>query len=176
MARPINTSSVVRTSTIVSCLIPMGQYLCARSSFYALANYVADMSDIRHLTKPTANHHAAAVPATPPRRLPMLPWRLLSSHTLGLMGKPRPGQLVFLTCPGLRHLEEPTLRLHRRRRNLLPLLPHCRPDRPDHPDLSYHFSPQHRQFVELSIQLQHRQFVERPIQQQHRHQYATTIY
>jgi len=38
----------------------MGQYLCARSSFYALANYVADMSDIRHLTKPTANHHAAA--------------------------------------------------------------------------------------------------------------------
>ena len=44
-------------------------------------------------------------------------------------------------------------------RNLLQLLPRCRPDRRDHPDLSYHFSPQHRQLVELSIQLQHRQFV-----------------
>jgi hypothetical protein len=51
-----------------------------------------------------------------PRHLPMPPMltrRLLSSRTLGLMGKPRPGQLVFLHCPGLRlrHFE-PTLRLH----------------------------------------------------------------
>ena len=98
----------------------------------------------------------------PPCRLPMPPRRLLSSRTLGLMGKPPSGQQVFLDCLGLRHFEQPTLRLHppcsRRRRNLLPLLPRCRPD---HPDLSYHFSPQHRQFIE------HRQFVERPIQQQH---------
>ena len=66
---------------------------------------------------------AAANVAVAPWRLPMLPRRLLSSRTLGLMGKPLPGQLVFLHCPGLRHFEQPTLRLHppcsRRRCNLL---------------------------------------------------------
>jgi len=49
--------------------------------------------------------------------------------------------------------------------NLLPLLPRCHPEGgPDGLDLSNHFSPQHRQFVE------------RPIQLQHRHRYAKTNY
>jgi hypothetical protein len=68
----------------------------------------------------------------------------LLSPTLGLMGKPPPGQQVFLHCPGLRHfeqptcsrwggnllLEQPTLLPHppcsRWRCNLLPLLLRCR--------------------------------------------------
>ena len=49
--------------------------------------------------------------------------------------------------------------------NLVPLLPRCHPEGgPDGLDLSNHFSPQHRQFVE------------RPIQLQHRHRYAKTNY
>jgi hypothetical protein len=44
----------------------------------------------------------------PPRRLPMPPRRLLSSRTLGLMGKPPSRQQVFLHCLGLRHFEQPS--------------------------------------------------------------------
>ena len=95
--------------------------------------------------------------------LPMLSRRLLLSPTLGPLGKPPPKQLVvFLDSRGLSlsYFEQPTLLLHppcsQRRRNLLPLLQCCRLDRPDHLDLSYHFSPQHCQFIELpTLQLQH---------------------